>query len=180
MKSASPELRPGAGRLSRAGKDILLILGGMLLLVAALSMYFGSSHLISADERAELPVTLVPGQEVRVRFVTLARSELVIELVLNRHEGVPDDVLDAALFGETDPLNIEWQVCVMDRQTSPAVPRTCAHFTAVVQRPEPRDSVASCRETVESMSSWRWFTPTGPSSPDPGPAFASDPTVPPP
>ena len=110
MKPTSPETLPGAGKVARTVKGVLLLLGWILLLAAAVSMFSGWTHLRSAGERTEWPVTLAAGQEVRARFATAAKAELDIELVLSRHEGVSDEVMDAALLRDTNALNIEWQV----------------------------------------------------------------------
>ncbi len=110
MKAGLPETSPGARKLGRAVKGILLILGWGLLFVAACSIRTGWTLLSAARERTEVPLKLEAGHEARARFGTLAKCEMVIELALSRGEGVPDKVLDEALLGETNVLNIGWMI----------------------------------------------------------------------
>lgn len=106
MSFTVPETLPGAGKVA----GVLRILGYALLILGVVSMVGGRARVRAARERTEVPVTLRAGQEIRAPFETSAKSELVIELRLSRHEGVADDVIDEVLSRETNALNVSWVV----------------------------------------------------------------------
>ena len=110
MNPVTPEPLPGAAKIALVVKGILFVLGVLLLLLAAVSMWRGWGLLQGSRERAYLPVKLLAGQEFRTSFKTAAKAELGLELVLSRHEGVSDEVIDEVLSSETNALNIEWTV----------------------------------------------------------------------
>src|SRR5687768_8702670 len=108
MKPAASETLPGAGKIAGTVAGVLKILGYVLLILGLVSMVAGRSRVRAAGERTEFPVSLRVGEEFRAPIRSSAGSELLIELKLNRHAGVPDSVLDEALFRETNALKIDW------------------------------------------------------------------------
>ena len=106
MNSRPSEALPGAGKIARA----VIVLGFVLLALGITSVWNGSALLRASGERAELPVKLQAGQEFRTTFKTSAKLPMALQLVLTRHEGVSDDVMDEVLSRETNALNIEWFV----------------------------------------------------------------------
>jgi len=110
MKPSVPETLPGAARVAGKVSGVLKILGYVLLVLGIVSMIGGRSRVRAAGERTELPVRLKAGEEFRAPIKTSARSELLIELKLSRHAGVPDNMIDEALVRETNALNIGWAV----------------------------------------------------------------------
>lgn len=110
MKPSVPETLPGAGRIANKVAGVLRVLGYTLVILGLFSMVGARGRVRAARERTEFPVKLQAGQEYRAPIKTSAKAELIIELRVNRHEGVPDDLLDEALVGETNRVHIDWRI----------------------------------------------------------------------
>ncbi len=106
MKPAVPETLPGDGKVS----GVVKILGYALLILGAVSMVAGRGRVRAAGETTEVPVRLKAGEKFRAPIKTSAKSDLIIELKVSRHQGVADEVIDEAFFRETNVLNIGWAV----------------------------------------------------------------------
>jgi hypothetical protein len=106
MKPTVPETLPGAAKVA----GVLRVFGYALVILGLFSMAGARGRVRAARERTEFPVKLQAGQEYRAPIKTSAKAELIIELRVNRHEGVPDDLLDEVLVGETNRVHIDWRI----------------------------------------------------------------------
>ena len=110
MKPPVPETLPGAGGIASKVAGVLRVLGYALVIFGLVAMVNARGRVRAARERTEFPVKLQAGQEYRAPIKTSAKAELIIELRVNRQEGVPDDLLDEILVNETNRVHIDWVI----------------------------------------------------------------------
>lgn len=109
-ETSAIEILPGARKVARVMAGVALCFGSILVILGGLALYQGWSSRRAAAERTVFPLRLQAGETVRGSFKTSARLPLEIWLVLQRHQGVADDAIDAVLLGTNTAPDLRWDV----------------------------------------------------------------------
>lgn len=107
---SATETLPGARKVARVMVSAAFCIGSVLAILGGLALYQGWTSRRAAAERTVFPLRLQAGETVRGLFQTSARLPLEIWLVLQRHQGVADEAIDAGLLGTNTAPDLRWEV----------------------------------------------------------------------